>query len=351
MPSYNLSQTKSLNQNVYSNSNIIRKLSFDQQKSLSMIQQRKKEIIKFIEEKSKEIYNSLSKTDQSNGYTKYCSYNMNSNNKSYSSSSSLLYSQLFKQKSSSSAYTKNIDPLYTNAFKIIKKKIKYMNKKPSLTYEFKSKNKSYRFFIYENESEVIKFPKYVKNKLRDNNGIDNDFETEDEHLENAIKTSYEELGTAIKKAKNQICKRRKYFSLISRRKYTNSSHVEDVILKNLKKLDFDGNNNFKQKNKIENECDQNNKFNQYKSSKHSFSSRESSSNGYSKNNLLTVSYPRKLFLNPKYVENNITKKNDIMRERPRRTMSIMSSKYNSQKKDINILFHQRYKKRSNLGYN
>lgn len=170
---------------------------------------------KIIFENSERIYHSLANASQS------LNSNQHKNLISSHQNSSLLKNFMYKKNSFNcqmnleTSCNDQIDPLYRNAFHVIKKKIKTKIPHNFLLYEFKSHRKNKKFKIYEKENDIIKFPKHVKNKLVNNLGADDDYQTDDDQLNCALQKSFLDLKIGIKINNDYIYKKKRYASLMS----------------------------------------------------------------------------------------------------------------------------------------
>jgi len=128
----------------------------------------------------------------------------------------------------------SIDPLYIHAF--LKRKQKKQKLKKSVAFfmaTFKSKRTEKKFFIFEDEKKVIRFPRRQKNKIIEHT-VDDDYDTDNEQLKLAVQQCKLDFKTALKKALIQVKKKKRSLSmmnLVSKR----NNYMNDKVLK-LQKL-------------------------------------------------------------------------------------------------------------------
>lgn len=128
----------------------------------------------------------------------------------------------------------SIDPLYIHAF--LKRKRKKQKLKKSVAFfmaTFKSRRTEKKFFIFEDEKKVIKFPRRQKNKIIEHT-VDDDYDTDNEQLKLAVQQCKLDFKTALKKALIQVKKKKRSLSmmnLVSKR----NTYMNDKVLK-LQKL-------------------------------------------------------------------------------------------------------------------
>lgn len=109
----------------------------------------------------------------------------------------------------------SIDPLYIQAF-MVKKKKRSKLKKGLLFFiaRFKSKRMEKSFYVYENESKVIKFKRNQKNKIIEHTA-DDDYDTDDEQMKLAVRQCKKDFLQALKKAKAQVRKKKRAMSMVN----------------------------------------------------------------------------------------------------------------------------------------
>ena len=130
----------------------------------------------------------------------------------------------------------SVDPLYIHAF--VKKPKKRIKRKKGISFfmaTFKSKRCKKKFFVFENESKVIKFRRGQKNKIIEHTA-DDDYDTDNEQMKLAVRQCKKDFLKALDKVTRTLQMRKRALSMISMRKKRSSSGRINEKLRHIEKI-------------------------------------------------------------------------------------------------------------------
>lgn len=109
----------------------------------------------------------------------------------------------------------SIDPVYIHAFMLKKKKRSKVKKGVSFFMaKFCSRRTEKSFYVFEKESEVVKFRRNQRNKIIEHTA-DDDFDTDDEQMKLAVRQCKSDFLKALRKARDERQKRKRATSMVN----------------------------------------------------------------------------------------------------------------------------------------
>jgi len=125
----------------------------------------------------------------------------------------------------------SIDPIFIHAF--MKRKMKRPKLKQGVAFFtaiFKSSRTEKKFYIYEDEKKVVKFPRKQKNKIIEHK-LDDDYDTDDEQFKLAVRQCKFDFMKALKKVQKQFNKKKRALSMMSLAKKSNRNMINEKLMK------------------------------------------------------------------------------------------------------------------------